>query len=78
MLAWRRSDVVLHGLDSICLVVHMTDFEFRKLTSQADSRMRSRTAKEQLEAVLRELQREQKDSIPDADDESAQRDRVLT
>ena len=54
------------------------DFQFRKTTSPADSRMRSRTAKEQLEAVLRELQKEQKDSIHDADDESTQRDRVLT
>lgn len=56
----------------------MKDAQFRKITDPADSRMRSRTAKEQLEAVLRELQKEQKDSIHDADDESAQSDRVLT
>jgi hypothetical protein len=56
----------------------MKDFQFRKISIPADSRMRSRTAKEQLEAVLRELNKEQKDSVPDADDESAQRDRVLT
>lgn len=55
-----------------------TTQQFRKTTSDADSRMRSRTAKEQLDAVLRELGREEKDSIPDADDESAQRERVLT
>jgi|Laugrespbdmm15dd_1035085.scaffolds.fasta_scaffold253390_2 hypothetical protein len=54
------------------------DFQFRKTTSPADSRMRSRTAKEQLEQVLRELERKEPDSVPDADDESAQRDRVLT
>ena len=52
--------------------------EFRKISIPAESRMRSRTAKEQLAAVLLESQREQTDSIPDADDESAQRDRVLT
>ena len=54
------------------------DFQFRKVSSNADSRMRSRTAKEQLEAVLRELERKEPDSVPAADDESAQRDRVLT
>ena len=54
------------------------DFQFRKVSSNADSRMRSRTAKEQLEAVLRELERKETDSVPNADDESAQRDRVLT
>lgn len=55
-----------------------TTHQFRKISSNADSRMRSRTAKEQLEAVLRELERKETDSVPDADNESAQRDRVLT
>ena len=55
-----------------------TTNQFRKISSNADSRMRSRTAKEQLEAVLRELERKETDSVPNADDESAQRDRVLT
>jgi len=55
-----------------------TTNQFRKISSNADSRMRSRTAKEQLEAVLRELDRKEPDSVPGADDESAQRDRVLT
>lgn len=54
------------------------EFEFRKITAGSDSRMRSRTAKEQLEAVLRELNRQEPDSVPGADDESAKRDRVLT
>ena len=52
--------------------------QFRKITDPADSRMRSRTAKEQLEAVMRELQRPRDESVPDADDESAKRDRVLS
>lgn len=54
------------------------DFQFRKVSSPADPRMRSRTAKEQLEAVLRELNKPHDESVPDADNESAKRDRVLT
>lgn len=56
----------------------MKNPEFRKITDPASSRMRSRTAQEQLEDVLRELARPQEDSAPDADDESARRDQVLS
>ena len=35
--------------------------------------MRTRTAREQLLAAQRELNRERDDSVPDADDSSAQR-----
>lgn len=54
------------------------DYQFRKVTDPADSRMRSRTAKEQLEAVMRELNKPRDESVPNADDESARRDRVLS
>lgn len=54
------------------------DYQFRKVTDPADSRMRSRTAKEQLEAVIRELNKPRDESVPDADDESTRRDRVLS
>lgn len=54
------------------------DFQFRKISVPADSRMRSRTAKEQLEAVMRELNKPRDESVPDADGESAKRDRVLS
>lgn len=55
-----------------------TTNQFRKISSNADSRMRSRTAKEQLEAVLRELERKETDSVPAADDESTTRTGVLS
>ena len=46
--------------------------EFRKITTPAESRMRARTAKEQLAVALAEANREQDDSIPDPDDSSLQ------
>ena len=42
----------------------------RKITSGADGRMRERTAKEQLAAAQRELERGPDEVIPDADDSS--------
>ena len=45
--------------------------EFRKITGPAEGRMRARTAREQLAAALAEANREQDDSIPDPDDQSA-------
>ena len=45
--------------------------EFRKITTPADSRMRARTAREQLAAALAEANRDQDDVIPDPDDQSA-------
>lgn len=48
---------------------------FRKITSPAESRMRTRTAIEQLEEVRRELEK-QLEEIPDADDESVKRDQT--
>lgn len=42
----------------------------RKITDPAENRMRTRTAREQLQAAQRELNREQGESIPDADDSS--------
>ena len=45
----------------------------RKITSQADNRMRERTAKEQHADALRELNRGPDDVVPDADDSSIQR-----
>lgn len=47
------------------------------ISSPAESRMRMRTAKEQLAAALAEANREQSESIPDADDESTTRAGVL-
>ena len=48
------------------------------ITDPADNRMKTRTAKEQLAKTLAEAQKPAEDAIPDADDESAKRDRVLT
>jgi|JI10StandDraft_1071094.scaffolds.fasta_scaffold1323642_2 hypothetical protein len=48
------------------------------ISSPAENRMRSRTAKEQLAQAMADANRDQAESVPDADDESAQRDRVLT
>lgn len=45
----------------------------RKITSQADSRMRARTAREQQAAALAAMNRERDDVIDDADDSSVQR-----
>ena len=42
----------------------------RNITSGADGRMRERTAKEQLAAAQRELERGPDDVVPDADDSS--------
>jgi hypothetical protein len=41
------------------------------ITSPAENRMRTRTAKEQHAAALAELQREQQESIPDPEDDSS-------
>lgn len=48
------------------------------ITDPADNRMKTRTAKEQLAKTLAGAQRPEPDSVPDADAESAKRDRVLT
>jgi hypothetical protein len=48
------------------------------ISSPAENRTRSRTAKEQLAQAMADANRDQAESVPDADDESAQRDRVLT
>jgi hypothetical protein len=48
------------------------------ISSPAENRMRSRTAKEQLAQAMADANRDQAESVPDADDESTQRDRVLT
>ncbi len=45
----------------------------RKITDQAENRMRTRTAKQQHADALRELNRGPDDVIPDADDASVQR-----
>lgn len=41
-----------------------------RITSAAEGRMRERTAKEQLAAAMRELERGPDDVVPDADDSS--------
>lgn len=41
------------------------------ISSPAESRMRLRTAKEQHAAMLAEANRDQSESVPDADDESS-------
>lgn len=43
----------------------------RKMTDPAANRMRERTAKEQLAAAQRDLERGPDDVVPDADDQSA-------
>ena len=48
------------------------------ITSPSENRMRSRSAKEQLPQALADANREQRDSIPDADDESTTRSGVLS
>lgn len=55
----------------------MFDLCVAHITSPAESRMRLRTAKEQHAAALADANREERDSIPDADDESASRTSVL-
>lgn len=45
----------------------------RKVTDQADARMRTRTAKEQHADALAALNRERDEPVPDADDSSIQR-----
>lgn len=47
------------------------------VTSQAENRMRTRTAKEAYEADLATLNRERDDVIPDEEDDSALRNNVL-
>lgn len=43
------------------------------ISSPAEGRMRARTAREQLAQAMAEANRDQSESIPDADDESAAR-----
>ena len=43
----------------------------RKITSDAEGRMRERTAKEQLAAAIADGQRDQDATVPDADDSAA-------
>jgi hypothetical protein len=45
---------------------------FRKITNQAEARMRERTARQQLIAAQAELNREQDYSVADGDDSSLQ------
>lgn len=47
------------------------------VTSQAENRMRTRTAKEAYESSLAALNRERDDVIPDGEDDSALRNNVL-
>ena len=49
-----------------------SNVEFRKITDASESRMRARTAREQLAAALAEANREQDEVIPDSDDSSMQ------
>lgn len=48
------------------------------ISSPAENRMRSRTAKEQLAQAMADANRDQAESVPDADDEAPQRAGVLT
>lgn len=48
------------------------------VTSPAENRMRSRTAREQHAAALAELQRERDDVVPDEEDDMSLRNNVLT
>ena len=50
----------------------------RKITDPASNRMRTRTAKEQLAAAQRDLERGPDDVVPDADDAAMRRAGVLT
>lgn len=49
----------------------------RKITNQAENRMLTRTAKEQLAEALADANRGPDDVIPDADDEAVKRAGVL-
>ena len=49
----------------------MYDLCIARITSPAENRMRTRTAKEQHAAAIAELSREQQSEVPEADDESA-------
>lgn len=51
----------------------MFDLSIAHITSPAESRMRARTAREQHAAMLAEANRDQSESVPDAEDESAAR-----
>ena len=55
----------------------MYDLCIAHITSPAENRMRTRTAKEQHTAALAELQREQGEVIPDPEDDSSLRNNVL-
>ena len=46
---------------------------YRKITSDADNRMRTRTAKEQQKAAMDAMNRGPDDVVPDADDSAIQR-----
>lgn len=50
----------------------MTEMEFRKISIPAESRMRARTAKEQLAATLEALKGPDDIPDPDSDDSSMQ------
>lgn len=65
MLTPERHRELMYGL----CIAHITD--------PADARMRTRTAKEQHALALAELNREQAETVPDADDSSASRTNVL-
>jgi hypothetical protein len=47
------------------------------ITSPAESRMRTRTAREQHAAALIEMQRERDKTVPDPEDDMSLRDNVL-
>lgn len=51
---------------------------YRKISSQAHSRMLTRTAKEQLAQAMADANRWPNEAIPDADDSAATRTGVLT
>lgn len=51
---------------------------YRKISSQAHSRMLTRTAKEQLAQAMADANRGPNEAIPDADDSAATRTGVLT
>lgn len=59
------------------LCIAPAEFRYRKMTSQADNRMRARTAKEQHAAALDALKGPDDIPPPDADGESTTRAGVL-
>ena len=55
----------VHGL---CIAP--AEFRYRKMTSQADNRMRTRTAKQQLADAIKHGEAPEDLPVPDADDSS--------